>query len=26
MTDEISVHVAVGEENILAGRMYSHRR
>ena len=26
MTDEISVYVADGEENVLAGRMYSHRR
>jgi len=26
MTDEISVYVAVGEENVMAGRMYSHRR
>jgi pyrroloquinoline quinone (PQQ) biosynthesis protein C len=26
VSDEISVFVAVGDENVLAGRMYSHRR
>jgi len=26
VSDKISVFVAVGDENVLAGRMYSHRR
>lgn len=26
MSDEVSVFAAVGDENVLAGRMYSHRR
>jgi serine/threonine-protein kinase HipA len=26
VSDEVSVFVAVGDENVLAGRMYSHRR